>query len=88
LPEQVVPQFFGVGTHGRQCGELAGEDHVGMGSLVIFERTPIRDDDIMVVSGLGFCQGSLVRDEARELECLPGDESALGAPVRFLDDTA
>ena len=88
MPEHVVPQFFGIGTHSRQCGELIGEDLVGMGSLVIFERTPIGDDDIMVVGGLGFCQGSLVRDEAGELEHLPGDESALVASVRCLDDAA
>ena len=57
-------------------------------ALMIFERTPIGDDDIMAFSCLGYAQGSLVRDKAGELEHLPGDESALVASIRFLDDTA
>ena len=36
------------------ASELIGEDFVGMGSLVIFERTLIGDDNIMIVGGLRF----------------------------------
>jgi hypothetical protein len=42
----------------------------------------------MVVGGSGFSEGSLVRDEAGELEHLSGEESALVTSVGSFDDAA
>jgi hypothetical protein len=59
-----------------------------MGSLVLFERAPIGNDDIMVIGGSGFSEGSLVRYEAGELEHLSCEESAFVASVGSFDDAA
>src|SRR5687767_13234536 len=86
LPQHVITQFFGVRTHGRQCGKLAGEDLVLMGSFVLFERTPIRHNDIVVVAGSGWRERSLIRYEPGELEHLSRKESAFIASVCSFDD--
>ena len=53
LPQHVVSQLLGFGTHGRQCGELLVEDLVRMGTFVFLKRPPIGDDRVMVVGRLG-----------------------------------
>jgi hypothetical protein len=53
---------------------------------MIFERAPIGHNDIMVIGGSGFREGSLVRHEAGELEHLSGEESAFVTSVGSLDD--
>jgi hypothetical protein len=88
LPKHVVPYFFSVGTHGSQCSELVVEDFVRMGSFMRFERSPIGHDDIMVIGGSGFSEGSLVRDKPGEPEYLSGEESAFVTSVVSFDDTA
>ena len=38
LPQHIVAEFLGLGAHGRQGGELAGKDGVGMGFFVILTQ--------------------------------------------------
>jgi hypothetical protein len=80
LPKHVVPQFFGVGTHGGQGGELVGEDLVCMGSLVVFERAPIGDDDIMVVAVLESVRDPSFETKPENLNTCPATNPPLSPP--------
>jgi hypothetical protein len=59
-----------------------------MGAFVLFERSPIGDDDIVVVGGSRCREGSLLRYEAGELEHLSCEESAFVPSVGSFDDSA
>jgi hypothetical protein len=60
LPQHVIPEFLGVGTHGSQFSERVPEDLVGMGFLVILKRAPIGHDGIMLLVAPGLIERALV----------------------------
>ena len=52
LPEHVVAQFLGLGTHGGERGKTR-EQFVRMRAFMILERAPVGDDHVVILRGLG-----------------------------------